>query len=202
MFNPFLAKANLPDTISFNFNHNSFSGNKTKITINKKQIKGIYLLIFKLINLKINKYIPLICLVFIVVLVLLPESELWIKLDSVVSGRLTLAKNGLNNYGVSIFGSNVQFTGSDITGIYPDTYNFVDSSYINYMIRYGILNLVCILLIYEGMIIRSIKDKDVYMLLACITILIIGIFDPYLYDLPFNIFPVLAFSGKGIYESE
>lgn len=154
----------------------------------------------KLIDFKLLKFLPYILLFITLFLVLMPENELWNKLDMLVTGRLSLAKKGLETFGISIFGQAVELIGYDISAMDVSYYNYVDSSYIQILIKYGIVNLFIILMIYVELIDKAIRKNNVYLLIATILILIVAVFEPYLYDLPFNIFPIIGFSGTCAYE--
>ena len=60
------------------------------------------------------------------------SSVKWMRvLNDLLSQRLRFAKMGLINWGISIFGTSVQWD-SD-----PSNYNYIDSSYVNILICYG-----------------------------------------------------------------
>lgn len=171
-----------------------------------------YIVIFTLILLLINKNIklqfnstlvrllPVVLICLILCLCLVEHTDFIARLNQIVSNRIVLSRQALHEYGVSLFGQDVNFVGFDISNMDPEGYNYVDSSYIQILIKYGIASLLSILFVYDGLVCKGIKECNNYLIISVITIFLVAIFDPYLYDILFNVFPVLSFSSYCAFE--
>lgn len=68
-------------------------------------------------------------------------SVTWMKfLNDLLSQRLRFAKMGLINWGISIFGTSVQWDSN------PSNYNYIDSSYVNILVCYGGIILLMVII--------------------------------------------------------
>lgn len=66
-------------------------------------------------------------------------SKIWMyAVNALTSYRLSLAHQGLMNYGFSMFGNNIQFN----SFLSTSAYDYVDSSYINILLQYGVVGLM------------------------------------------------------------
>ena len=71
-------------------------------------------------------------------------------LDRLLTKRIQYMTAGFRNYGVHLFGKNIQwvgFGGSDNTDSLLESYNFVDNSYARILMNYGILIFILVLVI-------------------------------------------------------
>lgn len=77
------------------------------------------------------------------------ENSIWRFIDNkILSNRLLYGNKALENYGVSAFGQYVTEKGFGGSTILPDDYCFIDSSFISIGIKYGMIFLFTVLLIY------------------------------------------------------
>jgi hypothetical protein len=124
------------------------------------------------------------------------ENEIWSKLNSLLSNRLYLGKNAIATYGISLFGQKIRWVGfsvrrdtvSGVTG-----YNYVDCSYIQMMLEYGVIFLAIVVGIYTIAVYRAVKEEDWYLVFALLIVLGFGITEPRLMNFAFNPFPLMAF---------
>ena len=113
-------------------------------------------------------------------------------LNTLLSERLRFGKMGLIQHGVSLFGSDVVWETD------ASKYNYIDSSYINIMICYG---LIVFLVVIVGFTIAgrfAVKENNRAMCLALLLWFARAVIDPQLFLLWFNPFLFLigeAFSG-------
>lgn len=121
------------------------------------------------------------------------KNSFWIRLNNVLSGRLSLGSSAIKTYGFSLFGQNIEWIGYSINKLDSIGYNYVDNSYLQLGLTYGVFLLCIVLIIYSLVMYKAIKIKDYY--LACIVaiILIFSITEPRLMNLAFNPFPLLLF---------
>ncbi len=120
------------------------------------------------------------------------ESEFWIALDNLLHTRLQLGRAGINNYGIKAFGNNIVWVG--YANAADGTYNFVDCSYLQILLRSGILALILIMAVYTYIVWRGIKKNDYYLVFVTLICLVFCITEPTLLDMATNTLPILAFT--------
>lgn len=111
------------------------------------------------------------------------------SLDKILNGRLTLGYNAFNTYGIHFWGKSIQWIGG--TRDYIENsgeYNYVDSSYIQILLSYGVVFFlfVCLLFIVLGW--KAAKMNDIYLIMILSVIAIHSAFDPQLLWMAFNPF--------------
>lgn len=129
---------------------------------------------------------------FILIYFLSKNVYLFPEIDKLVTGRLTLAYNAINRFGISLFGRKIQLVASTNTNFgLGSQYNYIDSSYIQYLVLYGIISTLIFgaCLIYLQVYI--IKSKNFIKVIAFYFILLNGMFDPQLIDVSYNYFLIL-----------
>ena len=106
------------------------------------------------------------------------------KFNSILSGRLKLTYDGLNNWGIPLFGQLVNMTES-VNG-----YNVIDSSFIQYLVIKGIVVFVVLIifwLIYDYIIYKS---NERIIMLSIFYIALISCFDVGFMALQFSPFQI------------
>lgn len=142
-------------------------------------------------------FLPGMCAMLAIFLPLYKQkSLLWKLLDKGFSGRMTYGKNAIMEYGFSLLGQHINMEGFSITGRTSEVYNYVDSSYLHIAIRYGIILLVLVCLLYCMGLLKMHRRKDGRAVFFLIVILFLCMEEPYLYDVAFNLFPVFIFCDK------
>ncbi len=132
-----------------------------------------------------------------------PMSPTLTKLDKILNTRLALGHEAIEKYGIHLFGNNV--TWSNYTGRYGENvyeeYFFVDSSYLNILITFGIIILIIICVGY-ALVGKKLFEKKHYM--GCIIFILFAIHcgtDHHLFEVRYNPFLVLigfVFINKGL----
>lgn len=128
------------------------------------------------------------------------QSDIMMKLDHWLSSRLSLGKKGFDVYGIRLFGSYVpSYThAEEQTGIYY----FIDSSYIQLIIIYGIAILAIVLLAFLFISSRARVQRDSVFLWILAFAAVHGMIVPCLMDLQFCPFMLAVFAdtsdGKGM----
>ena len=86
------------------------------------------------------------------------------------SDRFRLAHYNMTNVGFSLFGKYFVMVGFGSTTVYPKFYNFIDISYCNILLRFGVLPLLIIVVSYMIFVRRTLKlEKN---RLVCIMIIV------------------------------
>jgi len=114
------------------------------------------------------------------------ESSWMSKLNSLLSSRLSLAKEAFETYGIHIFGAKTQWATGRL-GIERTTeYFYVDSSYLNILFTYG---LIILLVVVGAMILLGKWNYRKGHYVACFILIIFAIHcfsDPQLLELRYN----------------
>ena len=107
--------------------------------------------------------------------------------------RIGLAAQAWNQYGLTLFGSPLQQIG---TSLYPTnvSYNFVDNSYAQMLLNYGIIFFVAISVLWEISAFRSWQKGDYRMTLGMALIALQSFLEHRFPQLNYNIFLIMAFT--------
>lgn len=120
------------------------------------------------------------------------ENQYFNKLNAILNNRLSLGRNGIFNYGLTLLGRPFELIGTDY--IQKEGYNFIDSSYILVMLRYGFLTL-CLFVVMFTLIAYKAKKTNNDILLVILTLLAIQCsIEHHLTELNYNIFLLLPFA--------
>lgn len=120
-----------------------------------------------------------------------PSNLYWFGANYLFSNRLQLSSDAVIEFGISWFGQPVELHGAlDAGG--GNEYNFVDNSYIQFLIRYGIIFNVLLLFLLCKIAIKAMKKDDVVLLFAIFVVGLSGIFAQFVYDFRFCVI-LLAF---------
>lgn len=112
-----------------------------------------------------------------------------INVDQMVTGRLRLGYNALLQYPLSLFGKETVLSAKINTiGV---NYQYVDSSLLQYMIKFGVVSFIVFIIIFMLLQLRVLKYKNNYLMLALTLIFINGMFDPQLIQANYNFYFVM-----------
>lgn len=118
------------------------------------------------------------------------SNPVYVELNKLLSGRLALGKNAYEIFNISLLGQKINWiTGRvGIERSFYEVYNFVDSSYLNIAINYGIiiLALICIGFVLVGK--YAIENNKKYICLLLLVLAIHSISDPQLIQLEYHPF--------------
>ena len=95
------------------------------------------------------------------------DSELFVKLNAWLSNRLTLGKRAFDVYGVSWFGKYVRMFGLE-GGRTADNYFYIDSSYVQLPIMFGLAAMIFLLFAFLWISCRARAQKDWIFLLILV----------------------------------
>lgn len=123
-------------------------------------------------------------------------SWMWEKLNNFLSGRLKLGNSALEQYGIKLLGQPIEWIGYSYRE-QAGVYNYVDCSYLQILIQYGLVFLGICLVIYTYILIKTTQEGDHYLSGCILVILFFSITEPFLMNLMVNLFPLLAVSYLG-----
>lgn len=168
-----------------------YSATQTRTPFFMATLALIGTLILKLVNFKVsilnNKLIKFvivniywICLaLFFVLLNTYPDNVFW-NLNKLLSGRLYLSLLGLQRWGISLWGTNTKFVTDNVANVAGGQYNYIDSSYLQSLIIYGLIFTIIVLVMFSVLTYVAIRRKDVIFILILICVAIHSMFDPIL----------------------
>ena len=121
------------------------------------------------------------------------DSRIWNKLNILLSNRLALGNSAIKKYGIKLWGQNIKWVGysyKENSGVY----NYVDCSYLQILLEYGIVFLLICVLMYSYILYKAYQENNIYLCCCIIIILVFSITEPRLLNLMYNPFPLLAVS--------
>lgn len=143
----------------------------------------------------IKKYFFIICTLLSVAIVLLyknnPSNSFMFNLNNFSSNRLYLTVNNLNLHGLTLWG---QYIYDQTSSVIP-SWNFIDSVYWAFLIEYGLILLILFEIIYIKAMNRFIINKQNILIIICMLLCLMAIFDIHFYALEYNVF-LLSFSAN------
>lgn len=127
------------------------------------------------------------------------HNDVMLFFNKLTNTRLRLAYSAINQYGIHLFGSDITWIGHGGRGyIYSSSeiYNYVDNSYIQIMLTYGIIVLFVVIVGYVSATKRAIKENDKFLYLIFILIAIYSCIEPRLIEVYFNPFILFLLPSK------
>lgn len=125
--------------------------------------------------------------------------HLFAFLNNLLSNRLFLGNQGLKNFGISMFGKQIEWVGfgAQIDLSYASqNYNFIDCSYIKNLLDFGVFFFLLIIIGYIYILIRLYNQKDVMGIIVFCFIFLVSIVEPRLFQIEMN--PFLLMIGTGL----
>ena len=127
----------------------------------------------------------------------------WLSMfDSLVSGRLSLAKKGLDIYGLDLWGNRIRMIGNGGRTQTAAGYFYIDSSYLQISMLHGVVLLGVFLFLLFLVCLNARRRKEWIVLTICGFVVIHGLFEHHAFELAYNPFLLMAFAEAGQMESK
>lgn len=140
-----------------------------------------------------NSYFVL-AAISIVLMVVYDGSGILSMLNDLLTGRLYYAHVGYQQYGVTIFGQQIEMQGwGGGRTLWAEDYFYVDCSYLKILLRFGILGLVVSTLVCSIPVFR-LKRTACVALTILLAVACSSFINEHMVDLAYNVFAVMAFS--------
>ena len=139
--------------------------------------------------------IPHLCFIFIYGITMLynPDIGIMAKLNRLLSNRFAQCQYAINKYGYLPFGQPIQWvTIGQSTPDNPPTY--VDTAYLQTMLKYGVVSLVVFLLISSYIMYRAFSTKTYSVAIVFCFVLMFGLFEQQPYWIEYNTILLLTFA--------
>lgn len=131
------------------------------------------------------------------------NEPIYVAANVALSNRPYFGKIAIEKYGISLFGKPITWlTGTDGTKVSGMDYFYVDSSYLQVLIRYGIIMLIVLCAAMMVVQCYSILTRNTCMCLGCSLFLIHCITDPQLLSFRYNPFIIVFITCLGIVKSQ
>lgn len=140
--------------------------------------------------------VPLLCSIgtHLLSMIYSKDSKILSFLNSIVSGRISLVKRGINVYGFRLFGSNIPMVGGGGTRRQSNHYYYIDSSYMQISLLYGLIALGIILLLFMIACMSARQGKNWVLLIILVFAALHGIFEHHAFELAYSPFLFAAFA--------
>ena len=123
-----------------------------------------------------------------------------VMLDLLLSGRLELGRRAFDRYPVTLFGQFVEMTGLGNSMTHTGEYFWLDSSYVNILLRLGLLVLLAVLAIFVIGAVRERKNRSWERLVILAVIALQCMIEHHLIEIghhPFLLLALAASTGGG-----
>lgn len=141
--------------------------------------------------------LPWACALLSLVSALLYNGQgLWNTADKLLSYRLSLAHEGLQNYGITLLGQPIRWIGNSLSETLTGIYNYVDNSYLQILLNNGVVFLVLILSAYSMILWTAVENKNQTLIFIVMLILAFSLTEPRLVNLFYNPFLLLVVSER------
>ena len=119
-----------------------------------------------------------------------PQNRILNVLNSVLSERIQSSQVGLQTWGVNLLGTSVNWNSESIN------YNYIDSSYINILVCYGLVIFVIVIVGFTLVNLRAKQVQNFPLLFVLLMWAIRATIDPQLFLIWFN--PFIFYIGKSL----
>jgi len=131
------------------------------------------------------------------------------RLNTWLSSRLALGNNALLAYGVKLFGQGaipINGWGGDradmfTNGVGDATYFFIDSSFLNALITYGLLFTVVLIIGLTWRLYYRVRQQDYLLPIIFVAVAISSMFDQHFLEVTYNVFILMAFAKLPMYQT-
>ena len=128
-----------------------------------------------------------------------PDIEWMAKLNTLFSTRLSLGKEVFDRYDVQIWGQDIPMRGNGGSTEVVADYFFIDSSYVNILMRLGLVAFILVMLIISIIMIKNLNHP--YMLMAMAIVCIHSVMEHHMFEVYYDVFlmlPLAKFDVKDI----
>lgn len=107
------------------------------------------------------------------------DSILFQKMNSILSGRLSLSKKAMDIYGFELWGQWIRLSGNGGYLVNNSKYFYIDSALLQFSIQYGIILLLILMVLFWYVGIRAEKGKKWVLLWIIAFVAFHGLFEPH-----------------------
>ena len=143
----------------------------------------------------VSMIIPMVCMMipFFAARVYNPSIPFLRWMDDFSHGRMVLARRNLSENALTLFGQNIKMVGNGGSLKLPEHYTFIDISYLHIAMRFGIIILLCVLVMIWVFMIRV--KNNAHLIFAMILVCVTSLIEHHLFDFCYNILIILPFAS-------
>ena len=104
------------------------------------------------------------------------------NINNILSGRLNYGYIGINTFGIKLFGQ--PYYESTI----PAQYFTIDSGLLRYLLHFGIISTLIMLVLYQRLILKLLKQQNYIRSIVIIFCFLSAFSDPWFLNISFNLF--------------
>lgn len=127
-----------------------------------------------------------------------PDNQMMLFLNNITSQRLKFGKKIFDYYDVKLYGQYIEMQGNGGTTEKPIDYTFIDCSYLNILMRFGLFVFVVVLILISFLMIK--KYENIFVIMLLLTICLHSMMEHHLLEVYYNFTIVLPFS-RGFLEN-
>lgn len=124
-----------------------------------------------------------------------PNNKFMLFLNKILSSRLSLGKTGLDKYGITLLGEDIKMTGLGGSNKVVTEYFFIDSSYLQIALKYGIIFLVVVCIYYVLFMKNRLENDDILLPTLIVIVGIHGIIAHHFINPAYNVFLLALFAN-------
>ena len=117
-----------------------------------------------------------------------------VKINGLMSNRLMLAANALNDYGISLFGKPLPQVGNGGSAFARPDYYFVDISYNLILLQFGVVAIILVNILWVMMTRKAFKIGDRRLALALALVAFNAVSEHHITQINYDIFIVMPFA--------
>lgn len=119
-------------------------------------------------------------------------------LNNLLTGRLHWAHLGFEQYGLTLFGQEIDMQGwGRGVVLWAEDYFYIDCSYVKILLRFGVVTLIAVLVVATRGARRAFRKRDYYLLAILVLAALAAFVNEHLMDLCYNIFILAGFALLG-----
>lgn len=123
------------------------------------------------------------------------DNSIMNKINAITTGRLKLGNDAVKKYGFSLWGNPFDMIGAGGDVVSRTDYNFVDSSYVMILVRYGVVLFVLTILAFLWLSIRAKKTGKRYLLVILSIVALQSVIEHHMLEIAYNLFNLLIFAN-------
>ena len=122
-----------------------------------------------------------------------PENPIMVAINEITSQRLRLGKKTFDAYDIQLYGQYIEMWGNGGSTQKPIDYTFIDCSYINILMRYGLLVFVVVMMLITFLMLKN--YQNLLVLTIVVLVCLHSMMEHHLFEIHYNITILLAFSS-------
>lgn len=122
-----------------------------------------------------------------------PNNSVMIFLNKLLSGRLFLGKRTFDDYNTTLWGQYIEMIGNGRSTVVPEYYSFIDCSYLNILMRFGLFVFIAVLFLIEIIMLKNINNT--FVLIAITIVCLASMIEHHLFEFHYNIFIILPLAS-------